>query len=88
MSSGTNKFLQAARGKAGMTQLEAALKLGHQTAQYISNLERGLCEPSVEMSVKLCRIYKADMRSFRDFVVTKAAEQIRARLDKAIGSRH
>ena len=54
---GLSSFLRDARIETNFTQLEAAKSLGHATPQYISNFERGLCEPSLDIAVTLCELY-------------------------------
>jgi transcriptional regulator with XRE-family HTH domain len=43
-----NKAMRAARLKHGMTQGEVCKLLGLDNPQYLSNIERGLCSPSIE----------------------------------------
>ena len=76
-----NCFLRDARVKAGITQMEAARFLGHSTPQYISNLERELCAPSVEMAIRLCEFYKADRRDLYSLML----EYHQAALKKEFG---
>lgn len=44
------------REKSGLSQLEVADTLGYSSAQFVSNWERGLCEPPLKSLKKLCRI--------------------------------
>ncbi len=57
-------FLKNARLAKNMTQLEAARAIGHATSQYISNIERDLCSPSLEMAVRLADLYEVPKREF------------------------
>lgn len=50
------KLFKEYREKAGLTQVEAAVKLGYQTRQHISNIERGE-SVSLPLAVKLSKIY-------------------------------
>ncbi len=50
------KTVKRFRSKRGKTQMDVAKELGHETPQYISNLERGKTFASIEMSLKLARI--------------------------------
>lgn len=54
---GIGTFLKAKRIEAGVTQSKAAKHLGYSSPQYISNFERGLCEPSVTTALKLVKVY-------------------------------
>lgn len=55
--SGVGSFLKTKRVEAGVTQSKAAKALGYSSPQYISNFERGLCEPSVHTALKLTKVY-------------------------------
>lgn len=50
-------YLRLLRTTSGKTQNEVARFLGHSTPQYVSNLERELCEPSIEMALRLSDFY-------------------------------
>ena len=82
---GINMYLRELRVQSGITQLEAARSLGHQTAQYISNLERGLCEPSVEMAVVLTERYGGSRKKLENVMLRLYVKQLRARLNGAPG---
>jgi DNA-binding XRE family transcriptional regulator len=62
--------------------MEAARYLGHSTAQYISNLERGLCEPSVEMAINLCEFYGGNRRDLYELMVDLYQAQLKQRFTK------
>lgn len=47
-------FLRKRRTQAGLTQSELAELLSYSSAQFISNWERGLCLPPLEVLPKLC----------------------------------
>lgn len=78
---GVNKYLRAKRIESGVTQAVAARKIGHSTAQYISNLERGLCEPSIEMAFVLNGIYGASPRALKEFMLTTYQKQLEAKIN-------
>lgn len=50
-------YLKQLRTSSGKTQKEVARFLGHSTPQYVSNLEREKCEPSIEMALQLSDFY-------------------------------
>lgn len=81
---GMNQYLRACRIRSGKSQLAAARALGHTTAQYISNLERGLCEPSIEMAFKLCDIYEESRLELATFMVSTYTQQLEKRIKKAM----
>ncbi len=62
------RFRRARTGQK-MTQGEVAKRLGHSTNQYVSNLERGLCAPSMETICKLVKIYSMDKKARFRFVL-------------------
>lgn len=55
--SSVNQFLRDLRIKSGKTQMDAARFLMQGTPQYISNFEREICDPSLEMAIRLCEYY-------------------------------
>lgn len=77
---GINGFFREKRTLAGMTQFEAAKNLGHSTAQYISNLERGLCEPSLDMALKLCEMYDVPKRELYDLLLEVFEQELKKRV--------
>ncbi len=52
------QYLKDKRVEAGYTQFEVAKKLGYLTAQYISNIERGIALPPNRSLTKLIGLYK------------------------------
>lgn len=77
---GLSVFLKAKRIEAGFTQMQAAEALGHSSAQYISNFERGLCEPSIESAAKLCEAYKVSKRELYEEMVGLYQEALSEKL--------
>lgn len=49
-------MLKELREKSGLTQAELAKALGYTTPQFVSNWERGLCEPPPEKYPKLAKL--------------------------------
>lgn len=57
-------YLRNARIERGLTQAQAATKLGYGSPQYISNIERGACvvpKGLVRQMAKLYRMNKAEL---------------------------
>lgn len=79
---GVSQYLREKRLESGKTQMEAARYLGHSTAQYISNLERGLCEPSVEMAINLCEFYGGSRKDLYELMIDLYETQLKARFAK------
>lgn len=74
------QFLRQKRIDGKFTQLQAARELGHTSAQYISNFERGLCEPSVETAVKLCKLYGITKKELYEVMIDVYRVQVKARI--------
>lgn len=51
----TGALIKSARLNAGLSQGKLARKLGYETPQYISNIERGLCSLNLRKAKKLCK---------------------------------
>lgn len=79
---GLSQFLRERRRAKKITQLSAAEALGHSTAQYISNFERGLCEPSLETALKLCVCYGISKRELYDLMVQSYRVELKYRIFK------
>ena len=73
-------YLKQKRQESGYTQMDVALKIGHSTPQYISNYERGLCEPSIEMSVKIGRMLGVTPKDIRDVLLTAYSAYVKKAL--------
>ena len=54
------KELKTLRMKAGLSQKEVASSLGYTTAQFISNIERGVAMPPIKDLPKLAKLYNTD----------------------------
>lgn len=50
------EFLKTSREDAGLTQLALARELGYTSAQFISNWERGIAMPPMNMMPELSRL--------------------------------
>lgn len=51
-----SEFIKRARADAVLTQSEVAKALGYSSPQYISNIERGLCNLAPKKMKKFCEI--------------------------------
>lgn len=52
----TGEFLKKRREKAKLSQGQLAKALGYKTAQFVSNMERGISLPPKEAVDKLCKL--------------------------------
>jgi DNA-binding XRE family transcriptional regulator len=80
---GVSQYLREKRIESNLTQMDAAKHLGHSTAQYISNLERGLCEPSVEMAINLCEFYGGSRKELYQLMIDLYEAQLKTRFTKS-----
>lgn len=69
------EFLCQQRTKIGMTQQEVAKKLKYSTPQFISNWERGLALPPLDILPTLVRLYHMDSEALIN-VMMKHQEQL------------
>jgi transcriptional regulator with XRE-family HTH domain len=74
------EYLKKKRESAGFTQLEIAtkLKIG---PQFVSNVERDLCNPSVGTIAKWCGVISANKRIVFRYVM----KRYESRIKKAMG---
>lgn len=55
------KFLRQLRMRRGLTQWDVAREFGLTSAQFVSNIERGVTFPPDEMVAKLAKIYRTPL---------------------------
>jgi transcriptional regulator with XRE-family HTH domain len=72
----TGNTLRNARTKAGVSQSQLAKMLGYKNAQYISNIERGMCAFPYEAIVKTCEIIGLNVESLKLSIVQDHIETI------------
>jgi transcriptional regulator with XRE-family HTH domain len=70
-------FLKNAREKRNVTQSELAKKLGYTTSQFISNWERGLCDPPMDAIPEISQFLGLSKRD----VVTAILEQTKLNIE-------
>lgn len=69
------EFLQTKRKAAGYSQWEVSVKLGYSTPQFISNWERGISSPPINVLKKIAHIYNASAEELFEVVLeTKIRE--------------
>lgn len=69
-------YLKRKRIEAGMAQMDVARKLGYSTPQYISNFERGVCQPSMKILTKLVDAYGLDLKEFFEVIIEQQKTEI------------
>ena len=63
------ELLTEKRKEKNITQWEAGQHLGLGSSQYVSNFERGLCEPSIEHAVILAELYDIPRKQIYDILM-------------------
>lgn len=69
------QHLRTAREKADFTQNFVAKKLGYTSAQFISNIERGISVAPLPLLAKMVRLYKSDPFALEK-IILKSQEQL------------
>ncbi|PCI27029.1 hypothetical protein COB52_05535 [Candidatus Kaiserbacteria bacterium] len=69
-------FLKGAREKAGLTQGQVAKEFGFTTAQFISNLERGLVSLPAKHIQPLSALYGVKAEKFVDEIVNAYRKRV------------
>lgn len=77
------KFLKSTDKEQKFTQQAVAQHCGLDCSQYISNFERGLCLPSVDITVKLAALYGIDRQVVYDFWIQHAEKKYRKQILEA-----
>ena len=77
-----SEFVRKSREKSGLSQLDVAEVMGYTSGQFISNIERGICELPAENVRHFCEITNASPRTYLRIKV----EAERKRLRRAIYS--
>jgi transcriptional regulator with XRE-family HTH domain len=74
--------LKEARIKSGLTQSEVAEALGYDTAQFISNWERGISYPPIKTLKTLSKLYKISPDVLFDHILQFSIAQMEENLRK------
>jgi transcriptional regulator with XRE-family HTH domain len=69
-------FLRNARTERGYSQAALASLLGYESAQYVSDWERGVSSPPMKKLAKLAEILAVDMDRFFDHLLEVAQEKV------------
>jgi transcriptional regulator with XRE-family HTH domain len=76
--------MKEAREKKGLSQRDAAYKMGWLSGQHISNFERGLCKMSAESLARMCVKYGIDPEPVRQQLINEATEKINKSFKKGL----
>lgn len=81
-----SKLLQQKRLSANLSQKDVAEKLGYNTPQFISNWERGLSQPPINILKKLADLYKMSADELFESVLHDTIEEIKIDFTKKFTS--
>jgi transcriptional regulator with XRE-family HTH domain len=68
-------FIKNSREKAGLSQVDIADALGLSSAQYISNIERGVSPLAKKLIVKLAKTLKVDPEKIVDVILSELKDK-------------
>ena len=77
-------FLKNKRKLSGMSQKDVSNRLGYTTAQFISNWERGVSSPPMNILKKLAEIYQVGLEEFYDVLLQARIEEAKVDLHKKV----
>lgn len=77
-------FLKNKRKLSGMSQKDVSNRLGYTTAQFISNWERGVSSPPMNILKKLAEIYQVGLEEFYDVLLQATIEEAKVDLHKKV----
>lgn len=77
-------FLKNKRQLSGMSQKDVSNRLGYSTAQFISNWERGVSSPPMNILKKLAEIYQVSLEEFYDVLLQATIEEAKVDLHKKV----
>ncbi|HMN69380.1 MAG TPA: helix-turn-helix transcriptional regulator [Bdellovibrionales bacterium] len=81
-------YLKDARENAQLTQNEVAEKLGYSSAQFISNIERGVSVVPLRTLANMIRLYDVDDRNIIGIFIKGQEKVLKAMFKKNKGSRY
>ena len=73
-------FLKTAREKAELSQRQVADELGYQSAQFISNWERGISSPPMKTLKQLGELYNVSAEDLYEIMVEDTLRRVEADL--------
>ena len=70
------EFLQQSRANAGFTQKDISKKLGYTSPQFISNWERGVSQPPLNVIHKLIKLYSINRDELFDVLLNQTVTDV------------
>lgn len=83
-----HEYLSKKRLQAGLTQSDVAKVLGYTSAQFISNWERGLSAPPMEVFKKLSKCYNISVDELFQVFLHESLRQVEENLTKQFAEYH
>jgi transcriptional regulator with XRE-family HTH domain len=77
-----NSFLRDARIAAGLSQKDVSDRLGYNSAQFVSNWERGLATPPGRTLRKLSQLYKIKADELYEILLEETLARVESELEK------
>ncbi|MCX7979108.1 MAG: helix-turn-helix domain-containing protein [Bdellovibrionaceae bacterium] len=81
------EFLKKAREKSGQSQGEVAREAGLASAQFISNVERGLSLPSPQLLKVMVKLYRMNVNDLINFLANEKRDYAKALYTKLLKGR-
>jgi transcriptional regulator with XRE-family HTH domain len=75
-----SQYLQENRIKAGFTQKDISKKLGYTSPQFISNWERGVSQPPLNVIHKLIKLYGINQDELFEILLNQTVTDITVEL--------
>lgn len=76
------QFLKQAREKAGLSQRQVADELGYQSAQFISNWERGISSPPLKTLKRLGDLYRVQAEALYEIMLEDTLRRVEDNLHR------
>lgn len=78
-----SQFLKQTREKSDLSQRQVADELGYQSAQFISNWERGVSSPPLKTLKRLGDLYKVQAETLYQIMLQDTLRRVEADLEQA-----
>lgn len=79
-------ILKEMRIAAGLTQQEVSEALGYSTPQFVSNWERGLSAPPINMLKRIAKLYNTSADDFFEAFLSVKLDEVREDLERKFSS--
>lgn len=83
MSKELGNILKKHRTAAGLTQNQIAQKFGYKSPQFVSNWERGMSQPPLEVLFQLCTMLKIPKDVIKELIIKETVQHLEMKIDKS-----